>query len=135
MQVFVRHLDGRLRVMDVTHDTLPSEICPLGSSLVYNGHLLSLTNPLIQQHVQEHSTLTISFPLPGGAPKKKCFLATCTDRVANIIGHCSYCKEEYCGKHRLPEAHACANIRGCKQAHYERNVSKLMNEKCVGDKI
>ena len=69
------------------------------------------------------------------AVKNKCFVPTCTDRPAKIIGDCKYCKQHFCSKHRLPESHQCDNLTSCRQASFEKNSSKLMGEKCVADKV
>lgn len=69
------------------------------------------------------------------AVKNKCFVPTCTDRPAKIIGDCKYCKQHFCSKHRLPESHQCDNLVSCRQASFEKNSSKLMGEKCVADKV
>ena len=65
----------------------------------------------------------------------KCFIDQCLDRVAKIVGSCRYCEHSYCGKHRLPESHACENISSCRQESHERNSDKLLNGKCVADKL
>lgn len=69
------------------------------------------------------------------AVKNKCFVPTCADRPAKIIGDCKYCKQHFCSKHRLPESHQCDNLVSCRQASFEKNSSKLMGEKCVADKV
>lgn len=73
----------------------------------------------------------------GNAIKKsnKCFIDQCLDRVAKIVGDCRYCSHAYCGKHRLPESHACEKLSNCRQESYERNSDKLLNGKCVADKL
>lgn len=69
------------------------------------------------------------------AKKTKCFVSDCSSRVAMLIGDCKYCKEKFCGFHRLPESHKCSNMNGCKQEHFERNQKKVMDNKCVGNKL
>lgn len=72
------------------------------------------------------------------APQKKsnkCFIDQCLDRVAKIVGDCRYCSHAYCGKHRLPESHACEKLSNCRQESYEKNSNKLLNGKCVADKL
>lgn len=81
------------------------------------------------------SQTTASAP---AVPKKmgnKCFIDQCLDRVAKIVGDCRYCSHAYCGKHRLPESHACEKISNCRQESYEKNSNKLLNGKCVADKL
>lgn len=65
----------------------------------------------------------------------KCFIDQCLDRVAKIVGECRYCTHAYCAKHRLPESHACENLSNCRQESYEKNSNKLLNGKCVADKL
>ena len=65
----------------------------------------------------------------------KCHIDQCLDRVAKIVGECRYCSHAYCGKHRLPESHACEKLSNCRQESYEKNSNKLLNGKCVADKL
>ena len=65
----------------------------------------------------------------------KCFIDQCLDRVAKIVGNCRYCSHAYCGKHRLPESHACEQLSNCRQESYVKNQDKLLNGKCVADKL
>lgn len=67
--------------------------------------------------------------------KNKCFMHACTDRPTKIIGECHYCKNVFCGKHRLPESHACDQLQSCRQKAIEKNSNKLLGEKCVADKV
>jgi ubiquitin C len=67
--------------------------------------------------------------------KKRCNFHSCSDKVVKIIGDCGYCQYKYCSRHRLPEAHACINLMGCKQVAHERNSIKLLSERCVASKI
>jgi predicted nucleic acid binding AN1-type Zn finger protein len=69
-------------------------------------------------------------------PKKRmCDYDTCKERVVTIIGHCSYCRKEFCTAHRLPETHACTAIELCKQIAFARNTSNLINGKCIASKV
>ncbi|KAI9591175.1 ubiquitin family-domain-containing protein [Syncephalis fuscata] len=52
----------------------------------------------------------------------RCHFGDCTDRVVKIVGDCRYCQKRFCGRHRLPEAHICANLTTCQQASFERNA-------------
>ena len=65
----------------------------------------------------------------------KCYINTCLDRAAKIIGACRYCEHAYCGKHRLPECHGCEGLNTCRQESYDKNSDKLLNGKCVADKL
>lgn len=60
---------------------------------------------------------------------------TCSRKVNMLIGKCKYCSQTYCASHRLPEQHQCENIKSCKEEHYIKNKERVLNEKCVGDKI
>jgi large subunit ribosomal protein L40e len=65
----------------------------------------------------------------------KCKINECFDKVSKMIGSCTYCQLSFCAKHRLPEAHSCQNLQTCRQESHQKNSSKLLNEKCVADKI
>jgi predicted nucleic acid binding AN1-type Zn finger protein len=65
----------------------------------------------------------------------KCKLQGCKDRPVKIIGDCRYCNEKYCGKHRLPEAHLCANMSTCREESASKLASKVLGEKCIGTKV
>lgn len=65
----------------------------------------------------------------------KCHIEKCLDRVAKIVGDCRYCTHSHCTKHRLPESHACEKLSNCRQESYEKNSDKLLNGKCVADKL
>jgi len=65
----------------------------------------------------------------------RCAFEGCNARVVKIIGDCRYCQQKFCGSHRLPETHVCPNLATCKQASFERNSNKLLNEKCVKVKV
>ncbi|RKP10999.1 polyubiquitin [Thamnocephalis sphaerospora] len=88
---------------------------------------------------KESSASSASSPRPSGSPVKRragrCQFGDCTDRVVKIVGDCRYCQKRFCGRHRLPEAHACANLTTCQQASFERNAGKLLQEKCVASKV
>ncbi len=59
----------------------------------------------------------------------------CIAQCAMIIGDCKYCRKKYCGKHRLPESHRCANMTACKEESFDRNKKKVLDEACVGKKL
>lgn len=84
------------------------------------------------------STNNINMSIDDNIPTKKsskCHINQCLDRVAKIVGDCRYCTHAYCGKHRLPESHACEKLSNCRQESYEKNSDKLLNGKCVADKL
>jgi predicted nucleic acid binding AN1-type Zn finger protein len=61
--------------------------------------------------------------------------ANCTDKVVKIIGDCRYCEQKFCGKHRLPEAHFCPNLKTCRDMASMRNADKLLGERTVANKV
>lgn len=65
----------------------------------------------------------------------KCQLEICSTKCAIIIGYCSYCKNNFCGQHRLPEDHMCENMEDCKKKKFNLNAKKVMSEKCVSKKL
>ena len=106
--------------------------------LSYEGLVLSPEKTLESYSLPPNPTLTASLPLTAAKtinPKGRCSQNGCADRAIKIVGECRYCAQHYCGKHRLPESHACENLQGCRQQSYEKNSSKLMGEKCVADKV
>lgn len=102
--------------------------------LMFQGKRLASSATLESCSVGSESTLEVVLP-SARAPKGKCFVVECTDRIAKIVGDCRYCGHHFCSKHRLPESHGCDNIQGCRQQSYEKNSSKLMGEKCVADRV
>ncbi len=56
-------------------------------------------------------------------------------RVAMIIGHCNYCKSDFCGSHRLPEAHQCQAMSTCREQAFQLNAQRLEASKCVAAKV
>lgn len=82
--------------------------------------------------MSDNNTVNESVPVK---KSNKCFIDQCLDRVAKIVGECRYCTRAYCGKHRLPESHACEKMSNCRQESYEKNSDKLLNGKCVADKL
>jgi ubiquitin C len=81
------------------------------------------------------STNNIARASPAKRRTGRCHFGDCTDRVVKIVGDCRYCQKRFCGRHRLPEVHACANLTTCQQASFERNAGKLLQEKCVASKV
>ncbi|KXS13559.1 hypothetical protein M427DRAFT_58597 [Gonapodya prolifera JEL478] len=74
-------------------------------------------------------------PAPSRSKAQKCALPTCQNRVVKIVGLCRYCAGNFCGTHRLPELHACAQLDSCRAAAHSRLGEKLMREKTVGVKV
>ncbi len=69
------------------------------------------------------------------AQKGRCVTPGCGERVARVVGECRYCGGGFCGRHRLPEAHACAELGSCREESHARNSSRLLEGKCVADKV
>jgi ubiquitin len=82
-----------------------------------------------------NTTKTATTASPAKRRAGRCQFGSCTDRVVKIVGDCRYCQKRFCGRHRLPETHACANLTTCQQASFERNAGKLLQEKCVASKV
>merc|ERR1712167_3951 len=68
--------------------------------------------------------------------KKKggCAIDGCTGRVVALIGDCKYCKKSYCQEHRLPESHACPELKSCRERAFDLNAGKVGAMKCVAVK-
>ena len=141
MNIFVNRL-GKICCVQVdeetTFETLSQSLSlPASCRYSYAGRLHSAasTFPLIRSlDLHDDSTLSVLLPVIGGGPSK-CNISACSDRVARLIGVCRWCQGEFCAKHRLPESHECKNLTGCKQVSHEKNSDKLLNGKCVADKV
>ncbi|KAI9333932.1 hypothetical protein DFJ73DRAFT_799157 [Zopfochytrium polystomum] len=71
---------------------------------------------------------------PRRTSSPRCRSKGCTDKALKTIGDCRLCNFKFCGKHRLPEAHGCAQFESLKQESFERNQKDLMDGKCVASK-
>lgn len=101
-----------------------------------NQQLIMNNNPSNSSNsISSNSVNSKESPAQPQKKSNKCFIDHCLDRVAKIVGDCRYCSHAYCGKHRLPESHACEKISNCRQESYDRNSDKLLNGKCVADKL
>ena len=75
---------------------------------------------------------------PKRVPKSKkssCGISECLGRPIKIVGDCKYCMKKFCPCHRLPEDHKCPNLSEIKGRSLAILSEKVMNEKCVGDKV
>lgn len=71
----------------------------------------------------------------GMQKKTVCSYKECHKRTVVVVGSCTYCKHDFCLKHRIPEAHTCSSMGVCKQRAFDRNSLELTNGKCVGLKL
>merc|ERR1711998_63427 len=82
-------------------------------------------------------------PADGAEPVKKkkkkkkggCAIDGCDGRVVLLIGDCKWCMKSFCQAHRIPEAHACANLKDCKQQSFDNNAAKVGLGKCHAPKL
>lgn len=73
--------------------------------------------------------------LCGTRKRTKCNVAKCDRPVVLIIGLCTYCTNQFCMKHRIPETHECIEMDLCKKRSFHRNEANLLAGKCVAVKI
>ncbi|KAM0788412.1 hypothetical protein ACM66B_001549 [Microbotryomycetes sp. NB124-2] len=148
MQLFVRDLSGHLvTITAATASQLRSEVAErLGvpadeQRLMYGRHQLDSDNTTLSSYgLHDHVTVNLALRLRGGGPKKRCGCwITPTERCSQvslrIVGDCSFCSTSFCGRHRLPEDHACPNLQNCKQEALDRLKTKLDSEKTTAEKI
>jgi hypothetical protein len=147
MGVFIKVLGGksiRLEVTDnkVTVSQLQAQLKEVEGldaekyELLFMGQKLDSNKTLASYQIKGDSTLeAVISTVPISIPKGRCAVENCPDRIAKIVGECRYCGQGYCSRHRLPESHSCDNLQCCRQESYEKNSSKLLNEKCVADKV
>lgn len=60
-------------------------------------------------------------------PQRCCF-DVCLSKVAMIVGHCRYCTNDFCLKHRLPESHKCTAQSECEASAKRELEAKLLTD-------
>lgn len=66
--------------------------------------------------------------------KPKCFI--CKKKTKTLIPfNCSYCNNNFCTSHRLPEEHECVNYNIVKINSFVSNKKKLIDNKIEESKI
>lgn len=92
-------------------------------------HIVKYDNVYYQNKdlVENHITLTMK------QVKNRCNL--CFSKAAAIIGHCKFCRLNYCASHRLPETHTCPHMADCKKQSFMENSNRVLSQKCVAVKI
>ncbi|KAI9286421.1 ubiquitin-related domain-containing protein [Umbelopsis sp. AD052] len=142
MRIHVTSPNGKALILDNVESSATVESIKAkveenaGYRLMYQGHELQQGQPLATYDIQDESTLILEqSAAPARRKLTRCAFGTCTDKAVKIVGDCRYCEAKFCGRHRLPEAHACVNLTNCKQVAHERNSVKLLSERCVASKV
>ena len=125
-----------------TIETLKAQVMSFTGTAVSDQRLLSGPTELLpndsllsSHNLPEGTVLTLAPLLERGSKKKRCASDGCVNKSLKLVGDCRWCQNSFCSKHRLPEAHACGNLMGCKEASAQILAKKLLNEKCVAHKV
>jgi predicted nucleic acid binding AN1-type Zn finger protein len=102
--------------------------------LIFDGKKLVDTSTVEECNISQNSTINLHIN-PSSQKKSKCSFGDCVRRPVLIVGNCKFCTKDFCAQHRLPETHACPNMKDCRQQSFDRNKAKLMKEKCVAAKV
>jgi len=147
MRVFVRDLSGQSLSFDATslsslqYSVSEKTGVPIEEQrLIYGGRQMDDSRSLESFGLVEGATIGLVLRLRGGAPKKRCacFIAVterCSSAAIRIVGDCPHCSASFCGRHRLPEDHACTGLQSCRDAAFLKNKEKLESERTIGTKI
>jgi len=102
--------------------------------IIFDGKKLPDTSTVEECNISQNSTVNLHIT-PSSQKKSKCSFGDCVRRPVLIVGNCKFCTKDFCAQHRLPETHACPNMKDCRQQSFDRNKAKLMKEKCVAAKV
>jgi len=102
--------------------------------LIFDGKKLADSSTVEECNISQNSTVNLHIA-PSSQKKSKCSFGDCVRRPVLIVGNCKFCTKDFCAQHRLPETHACPNMKDCRQQSFDRNKAKLMKEKCVAAKV
>jgi len=146
MRVFVRDLSGHSLSFETTSlSSLRYSISektgvPTDEQrLVYGGRQMEDSQSLESYGLVEGATIGLVLRLRGGGPKKRCayFIGPtekCSSASIRIVGDCPHCSASFCGRHRLPEDHACSGLASCREAAFAKNKSTLEAERTSSNK-
>jgi len=129
----IKKLKLKISEKEVQYASSPSQQSLL--QLLFDGRPLVDTETISQSGLKENSEVVSDFVLPKLKTSKHCSFQTCSKKPLSGLGDCKYCSGKYCGTHRLPEDHHCSNLQDCKNASFNKNKQKLINEKCASIKI
>ncbi|KAL8883188.1 MAG: hypothetical protein Q9192_007377 [Flavoplaca navasiana] len=141
MQIIVKLLNGETIPLTLPSNTTLSTLRHLISlrlslpassfRLQHAGHhLTSPSSPLAS--LPANPTIDVTLPVRGGGPKKiRCTFKDCKDHAQRIVGDCSFCQGQFCGKHRMLEDHKCSGLEDCKKESHDRNADKLNSERTI----